>query len=144
MWKTIIRVAGILLAMLVLVAASSACVGKPQPEYADLIMENILTSLNEGDYTRFSERFDETMKGALNEDHFVYLSAEIKSKIGDYVPESKEFFSAEERDEYIVVRYRTRFSEEAEDVIVTVSFQEIEGEVYVSGLWFMSPSLKSE
>jgi hypothetical protein len=50
--------------------------------YADPITENILIATNEGNYTKYSEHFDATMKNALPESVFLETNAMIKSKIG--------------------------------------------------------------
>ena len=64
----------------------------------------------------------------------------IRSKIGDYV--SKEFWKAESKDQYTIVYYKAKFTDEPADATVRVVFQEINGEMKVSGLWLDSPELR--
>jgi hypothetical protein len=109
--------------------------------YADPITENILIATNEGNYTKYSEHFDATMKNALPESVFLETNAMIKAKIGTYV--SKEFWKVESKNQYIIVYYKATFTQEPADVIVKIVFQELEGEMKVSGLWFDSPKLRS-
>ena len=135
--------------MLGLVVSASACAVKPEPEYAGSITEGILTGMNENDYAKFSEHFDEVMKNAIPEatfkqDDTIIIFPTIKEVIGDYVPESKEFWKVEEQEIYTVIRYNTKYTDEPASVIVTVSFREIDGEIYVSGLWFNSPKLRGQ
>ena len=111
-------------------------------QYADPITENILLAMNEDNYTRYSEHFDQTMKNATHEAVFNETNAVIKSKIGDYV--SKDFWKVECEDQYTIVYYNASFTEEPEDVVVTVAFQEIAGEMKVSGLWLDSPKLREK
>ncbi len=108
--------------------------------YADPITEQILVAMNKDDYAMYSEDFDQTMKNAMTESVFVETNAVIKSKIGDYV--SKEFWKAESKDQYTIVHYKAKFTDEPADVIARVVFQEIGGEIKVSGLWFDSPELR--
>ncbi|RLG31640.1 hypothetical protein DRO03_00465 [Methanosarcinales archaeon] len=109
-------------------------------EYADPVTENILMAMNENDYARYSEDFDQTMKNAMTEAVFDETNAVIRSKIGDYV--SKEFWKAESKDQYTLVYYKAKFTDEPADVTVKVVFQELNGTMKVSGLWLNSPELR--
>ena len=131
--------AGILLISVTLMAMLS-CAQKPEPEYASPIAEGILLAMNENDYAKYSEHFDQAMKTALPESGFQQANMAIKDKIGDYI--SKQFLKVVEEGLYTSVYYKAKFTLEPEDVIVKVVFQEIEGKVYVSGLWFDSPKLR--
>jgi ketosteroid isomerase-like protein len=137
--KAIIRaILGVTLTLGLVSAA--ACTAKPEPEYAGLITEGILMGMNESDYAKFSEHFDSDMKTAIPES--TVILPEVRGKIGDYVPGSKEFWKATTSDIYTTVFYKTRFTEETADVVVRVVFRELEEGVYVSGLWFDSPKLR--
>lgn len=136
--------------VVVIVAAVmfSGCVEKNQVDveqmrkYADPITENILLAMNEDNYTKYSEHFDQTMRNALPRAVFNETNAVINSKIGDYV--SKEFWKVESKNQYTIVYYKARFIEEPKDVIVKVVFQEIKGQIKVSGLWLDSPKLREK
>ncbi|MBC7113781.1 MAG: DUF3887 domain-containing protein [Candidatus Methanomethyliales bacterium] len=108
--------------------------------YADPITEKILVAMNEGNYTKFSENMDASMKRAMPEPVFQQTVALIKSKIGNYT--SKDFSRVELQGNFTVVYYRAKYTDEAE-VTVKVVFVEEEGRYYVSGLWFDSPKLRS-
>lgn len=98
--------------------------------------------MNERNYTKFPEHFDQTMKNALPEAVFKETNTVIKSKIGDYV--SKEFWKVESKDQFMIVYYNAKSTQEPENVIVKVVFQEIEAEMKVSGLWLDSPKLREK
>lgn len=146
------KIIAVLIAIVVLAIASivflAGYVGKEKidvaqvREYADPITENILLAMNERNYTKFSEHFDQTMKNALPEAVFKETNSVIKSKIGDYV--SKEFWKVESKDQLTIVYYNARSTQEPENVIVKVVFQEIEAEMKVSGLWLDSPKLREK
>jgi len=146
--KTTIRIILGIIMMLGLIVSVSACKEEPgievgdEREYADPIAEDILIGMNENDYAKFSQHFDEAMKDATPETNFVQLSAALKQIIGDYV--SKEFWKVEEQDIYTIVYYKAKYTKEPGDVEVKVVFHEIEGEMYVSGLWFDSPKLREQ
>jgi hypothetical protein len=91
-------------------------------EFADPMTENILLAMNEDDYPRFSQDFDEQMKAVFNEAQYNQTIPAIKAKIGQYV--SKEYVSAEYKDGFTVVVYKARFSQEANDIIVTSVFSD--------------------
>jgi len=76
----------------------------------------------------------------MTEAVFDETNAGIRSKIGDYV--SKEFWKAESKDQYTIVYYNAKFTDEPADVTVKVVFQEINGEMKVPGLWLDSPKLR--
>jgi hypothetical protein len=141
----LIAIAVIAIASIVFLAG---CIEKNQVdvaqvrEYADSITENILLAMNENNYTKYSEHFDQTMKNAMPEAVFNETNALIKSKIGDYV--SKEFWKVESKDQFTIVYYKAKFTQEPEDVIVKIVFQEIVGEMKVSGLWLDSPKLRKK
>ena len=133
---------------IVAVVMFAGCVEKDQVDvdqvrkYADLITENILLGMSENNYSKYSEHFDQTMKNAMPEAVFNETNTLIKSKIGDYV--SKQFWKVESKDQYTIVYYKARFTEEPEDVIVKVVFQEIMEEMEVSGLLLDSPKLREK
>jgi len=138
MRKVTTRIIAYFLIMLVLVTTLSGCAVKPEPEYAGSIIEDILVSMKENDYTRFSERLEPAWKMVLPENRFVQMRTRIKAEIGDYLPGSKEFRKVKKEGIYTLVYYKAKFTEEPSGVMVKVSFQEIEEGMYVAGLWFDS------
>jgi len=146
--KTITGLIAIVVVVVAVAVFFAGYVGREQidvaqvREYADPITENILLAMNEGNYTKYSGHFDQTMKNAMPEAVFNETNAMIKSKIGDYV--SKEFRKVESKHQFTIVYYKAKFTQEPEDVIVKVVFQEIVGEMKVSGLWLDSPKLRKK
>ena len=147
--KNRIITGAMIVAVIVAAAISGGCMEKSGVEvadveqvreYADPIAEQILVAMNEDDYARYSEDFDQTMKNAMTEAVFDETNAAIRSKIGDYV--SKEFWKAENKDQYTIVYYNAKFTDEPADVTVKVVFQEIGGGMKVSGLLLNSPELR--
>ena len=143
------NIAGLIVVVTIIaVVIFAGCVEKNQVDvdqtrkYADPITENILLGMSENDYSKYSDHFDQTMKNAMPEAVFNETNTLIKSKIGDYI--SKQFWKVESKDQYTIVYYKARFTEEPEDVIVKVVFQEIMEEMEVSGLWLDSPKLREK
>ncbi|SMD00544.1 DUF3887 domain-containing protein [Sporomusa malonica] len=127
-----------------LMALSGCSAQQPSAEetkkFADPITENMLLAMNEDNYSRFSQDFDDQMKSALNETQYKNTIPPIKAKIGKYI--SKEFVSIENKDGYIVVLYKTKFSQESGDVIVRSVFSDKNEKKYISGFWIDSPKLR--
>jgi hypothetical protein len=145
MRKTLFLLASVVVITLSLVPVIAGCNGKVElnvdkvRQYADPITEEMLQAANSGDYISYCSFFDDTMKAAMTEYLFSTTNTMIKSTIGDYV--SKEFWKVETEGDALVVYYKADYTLEPADVDVKVVFREIEGEMYVSGIWFESPML---
>lgn len=137
----------LLVTMSVLLAAAllAGC-GTKEPDYAGPMTENILSGIEQKDYTMFSRDFDDAMKAALPEDAFNSLVDLLSSKIGSY--QSKSFGDATETTQsgvdMTVVIYKAKYTNETEDVLVTVTFSGKESSKKVSGLLFNSPKLRQQ
>lgn len=135
----------LLLTALILLIILPGCSAQQIPlievkQYADSITENILMAMNEDNYSRFSQDFDEQMKDGLDETKYYNTIPGMKKKIGQYI--SKELVSAERKDQFVVVTYKAKFSEESGDVIVRSVFSDRNGKKYISGFWMDSQKLR--
>lgn len=108
--------------------------------FAEPMTENILLAMNEDDYARFSQDFDEQMKKAFDEKQYNNTIPAIKAKIGQYL--SKEFIGAENKDGLTVVMYKAKFSQESSDVIIRSAFSDRNGKKLIAGFWLDSPKLR--
>jgi hypothetical protein len=102
-------------------------------KYADPMTENILLAMNDDNYRRFSQDFDEQMRIDMNERQYGNTILPIKAKIGKYI--SKQFVSAENKGIYRVVVYKAKFSQAPGDVTVRSVFRDINGKKYIAGFW---------
>lgn len=100
---------------------------------ADPATENMLLMLNEGNYNQYIRSFSQQMKAAIPEAKFRELDSTIKGRYGNYV--SKEFVSIEIRENYIMVSYKGKFSQEQEPILIRSVFTQEEGKTYISGFW---------
>ena len=140
MSKSIVRAACGLLILLVVIAGLAACSNEiPEPEYASQMTESTAQGMSDGDYAAFSQYLTPEAKAAMTEAAFNQVSPLIKSTIGDYI--DKEFWFAEPSNEDTVVYYKARFTDEPDEVTISVLFTEIEGEIYIAGFLFDSPKL---
>lgn len=136
----------LLAALIVLIIISGCSAQQPSADeikkFADPMTENILVAMNDDDYPRFSQDFDEPMRNGMSETSYKNTFPAIKAKIGKYI--SKEFVSVENKDQYTVVTYKAKFSQEPADVIVRSVFSDKNGEKHISGFWLDSPNLRSK
>lgn len=135
----------IILIVIILTVFVGVCIGKAEVSktrsIASAITESMLISLNDDNYIRFSENFDDQMKNNLSETQFKYTSDEIKNKIGTYI--SKEYIGSELKEGYTVVLFRGKFSREKEEVLIKTILHVDAGKTLVSGFWLDSSSLRN-
>jgi hypothetical protein len=148
MLKKIGTLSSAIILMLLLAASISGCSGPapsslPEPSYSREITENIMLAINSNDFSKYSSDFDPTMKQAMTQQAFDQVRSSITGKIGMYVPGSLKFSQAASQTKYIVVIYTCKFADEPADVIITISFQSIDGKNLVAGLYFNSPKLRN-
>jgi hypothetical protein len=104
-------------------------------EFSDPVAENILVSMNKGDYAGFSRDFDDVMKRELSEDAFPDLLAAVNGSVGNYIEGSKKLKGVNIEDDLTTASYTVDF-EGMEGVNMDVVFQKINDEMKVVGLWF--------
>lgn len=141
--KSILRIACGLLIMLVVVGGLAACGDDDtpsEPDYADQITEDALQSMSDCDYATHVALYTPEAQSAITEDIFETTCPQLKDLIGDYI--DKEFRSTQTQNSYIVVEYIANYSQEPDGVTVNVYFEEIEGEIYIAGIWMDSPKLR--
>ena len=101
--------------------------------------ENILISMNDGDYTSLSKDFDDTLKAELTESAFPDFISAINGSNGNYKAGSKKLNGVNVKEDLITASYLADF-EDFEDVTFEVTFKEMGNEKKVVGLWFSGPS----
>lgn len=119
--------------MLSLMTVLSGC-GKVA-QWADPITENILVSMNNSDYKSFSKDFDDTMKAELSEDAFPAFLSAVIGQVGNYIEGSKKIVGVNIKNELTTATYSAKF-EKSDDVNIEITFQKIDGQTKVVGLWF--------
>ncbi len=111
-------------------------------EYADAMTENLLIGRNEKNYEKYSKDFSDKMKEAVSEDKFLESIDLIEGKIGKYIENSKKFNTATKDKNYIIVTYKAKFTDESSDVTVRIVFEDVNGEMKISGEFYDSPKLR--
>ncbi len=103
------------------------------------IVTNILTSLNNNNYSGFSQNFSQTMKNAINQSAFDKLYSQIQTTVGDY--QTDLFFSAANKAGAVNLVYFAQYSKEPAGVSVSITVQTVNGAYQVQGLVLSSPNL---
>ena len=106
------------------------------------IVVNILTAINNKNYTNFTQDFSQDMKNLSTDIAFKDQVKLIKKTIGNY--ESCTFLKATEKQGFIKALYKCNFSDEPKDVIVTITFKKDDSTHKVQGLFISSPKLNKE
>ena len=114
------------------------------PDSVHILAEELLEAYDAGNYEAYLENFEENAEWAIPEEYFSQQVVFIHRRIGYYDSMSKELSEVKVTDEYTDVIYKTQFSDEPDDVFVTVSYYISDNRVYAEGIWFNSPKLRSQ
>ncbi len=108
------------------------------------MLDNIMGSIKEGNYEKFSSDFNAEMKNALGEVAFVNMKIMLDQKIGEYQTKkfTKAFQTSKNNRTFVTVIYGARFTKESSEVMITVSTENVDGITKVAGLFFNSPNLR--
>lgn len=132
--------------------------GTEEPAYSKEVAEKILISINNEDYDSISSYFSDEFKNKLKEKdnsktNKAYTSEKeafinrickpLKNEIGEYQPGTLKFERTLTEKGYTSVFYLAKFSKEKQgDVTFQLVFQEINGKMLISGMWFSSKTLR--
>lgn len=142
----IIRAGLAIILVIALIAGMTACSTDTTPINTPVIQAavnplvmNILTALNNNDYTGFAKDFNQTMKNTINQAAFNKLYSQMQTAVGDY--QSDVLYSATNKGDAVTVVYFAQYSKEQAGVSVSLTVQSVNGTYEVQGLVFNSPDL---
>lgn len=104
-------------------------------KYSDPIAENMLVSMNNGDFAGFSRDFDANLKAEVPEAVFNDFKASVVGQLGKYIEGSKKMTGVNIENELTTATYQVDF-ELTEDFQVRFVYQKIGGEMKLVGFWF--------
>ena len=108
--------------------------------YSDEVLSTVLTALSNNDYNTFSKHLSDDMKESYDYATFQKESAILITTVGVF--ESLEFDYGEKRNGYNFSIYNTKFSDEEEEVRVSVAFKEGDEDHKVYELYLSSDKLE--
>lgn len=133
---------GVLIVSVLLLA--KVCVGTYRE--IDPLVENLLRSLDKGQYAAAMRDFDPQMTRVLPTPKLIQVSRLLHDQVGRYESRRWGFTfrwnKAPGQPMALVVVYRCRYSQSRDPVMVTVSFYREEDRYQIAGLWFNSPELR--
>jgi hypothetical protein len=101
----------------------------------DPMTENYFVSINNEDYGKFSEDFDDGMKNAVTKDNFNQMVSPVKDGLGDYVPNSIRLVTIASEKGFTAAYYDADFSKKS-NVKIKMVFSKTNDEFKISGQWF--------
>jgi hypothetical protein len=126
------------LAALLLAACQPAKPAALSNDQVIQVIDNILKSINAGDYQAFTQDFSTDMQSSFTEAQFTSLVDLLKKASGSYVSCAGATPELSNSQDYAVYRQMCNF--DLEKVIVTVTFKE--NGTQVEGLFFDSTNLR--
>lgn len=111
--------------------------------FANEMVENVLLAHNEQNYEMWARNMGEEMLKAVPEEQFVEKFKVVYDKIGKYIPNSKSFIGAFEKNGIIVVQYMAKFTNE-EQVKLTFTFKDVNGQKKIVGEFYDSQKLRGK
>ena len=133
MAKTRFVIVIMLLAFILVMTVLSGCL--KFRDYSDPITENILISMNTGDYESFKKDFDDGMLAAFPQEKFSDFLSQTKGQFGDYRPDSKNFIRYYYVEGLTSITYNAEFSN-AGWLEVRIVFRKVNEQMKVAGIWF--------
>ena len=113
---------------------------KKMQKEAGLIIENILTAMNEKKYVNYSRDFNDSMKSAYTKDVFKKNTGLLEENIGTYVSKTPD--RIEKIQQHYVFYYNAKFTKAKGPVVVRLVLEKPENKLQVAFLSFEAPELK--
>jgi len=96
--------------------------------YGNAKLQNLLESIDSGNFENFKKDLDNNLKEKYTEDEFIKLTKEVKEKFGEYKKYSTEFISSNTEDRLTTAYFYATYSNNPK-VKVQIKFS-LEIEVY--------------
>jgi hypothetical protein len=104
-------------------------------KYSDPIAENMLVSMNNGDFAGFIKDFDATLIAEVTEEVFNDFEASVGGQLGKYIEGSKKITGVNIENGITTATYQVDF-ENQEDFQMRFVYKKIGGEMKLVGFWF--------
>ncbi len=102
--------------------------------YSEAKTDNMMAGMKAGDYTAFSQDFDQAMLTAMPQDAFGKFKQDYDGKLGAYVSRKVNRVMQSQSGKFVAVIYDTVF-EKDDNVSMRVVFR-ADDPHQISGLWF--------
>ena len=113
----------------------STAAGPAEPEYATAITNQLIESLNSGDYGAVSVHFDTAMSVAMDEAKFGQVREQTIGNHGEFTSHEISAVQENVQDIYTVTLYDVAFAD-GTTVWMQVTYLETDDGAYIAGLFF--------
>jgi hypothetical protein len=101
-------------------------------QWADPMVENVLTSINNEDYKSFIKDFGDNLIKEIPQDRFSEVINSIKGDFGKYIGDSKKMFSVNISNSVTTAKYKGKF--ENKDIVqFKFVFEKINDQIKITG-----------
>ena len=101
---------------------------------AEPVLDGLLSGFNEGDYQKYSQDFDDTLKEAISQKEFIRVRDKIMKDLGKY--RSRTYLGFLRKGQTTLVLWKSRFEKAEDDVLIKLVVSQRQGRTLVVGLWF--------
>jgi hypothetical protein len=98
------------------------------------VLDGLLSGFNEGDYQKYSQDFDDTLKEAISQKEFTRVRDKILKDLGKY--QSRTYLGFLRKGQTTLVLWKGRFAKAEDDVLIKLVASQRQGKTLVVGLWF--------
>jgi hypothetical protein len=123
----------VLAVLLLSVLQFSGC-GKTA-QWADPIVENVLISINNEDYSGFIKDFGDDLIKEISKDNFQEVVTSVNGDFGKYIDGSKKIFSVNISNNVTTVEYSGKFENKV-SVKFKFVFEKLDDQIKITGFAF--------
>ena len=104
-------------------------------QWADPIVENVLVSINNEDYSSFIKDFGDALIKEISQDNFPEVINSVKGDFGKYIENSKKMHSVNIANNVTTAEYNGKF-ENKDAVQFKFVFEKINDQIMITGFAF--------
>ena len=104
-------------------------------QWADPLVENVIVSINNEDYSSFVKDFGDSLVKEIPQDKFPEVVSSIKGNFGKYIEGSKNMFSVNISNSVTTAEYKGKF-ENKDSVQFKFVFEKVNNQEKITGFAF--------
>jgi hypothetical protein len=135
--KNIVFAVSILFTAIVCTPTYAEIIGNTDKEVRTIaapILDNIIEGIKTGDYAKYVEHFDKTMKEAVPKANFFVSNMQIQNLFGQYL--YRHYLGFLKKGDMTLVLWKARYNKTEDDVLVKMILSKRERKYFVTGLFF--------
>jgi len=135
--RKLIWLAALALMLAPVPSAQADLVGQNDQEVqkvAEAILDSVLAGFNEGNYEKYAQYFDDTLKESISPKKFQQTRSNILNTMGRY--QSRTYLGFLNQNRMTVVLWKGVFDKSEGDVLIKLVLSKRQNRTVVTGLWF--------